>query len=189
VERVYKKFGRCTIAVSEGIEDEKGNPVISQLVEDEVDSHGNVQLSGNGLLGDMLAEAIKKRLNISRVRADTFGYLQRSFLGVRSDVDAKEAREVGEVGAKLAFKGLSGSVVMRRIPPYRVYYELVPIEKVARYSKSMPREFMNKEGNFVSEEFIQYARPLVGNDIPEIAVLRSPPIPKTFLVKHGEDVE
>lgn len=180
VEQVYNKFGRCTIAVSEGIEDAEGNPIITHLMKTASDSHGNIQLSGNGLLGDMLAEAVKDRLNITRVRADTFGYLQRSFLGVRSDTDAKEAREVGEVGAKQAFKGLSGSIVIRRVPPYRVYYELVPVEMVARESKVMPREFMNEAGNFVSDAFVEYARPLIGNNIPEIAVLRSPPIAKTF---------
>lgn len=187
VEEVYNKFGRCTIAVSEGIEDSEGNPVITKLMDTSSDSHGNVQLSGNGLLGDMLAEAVKKRLNISRVRADTFGYLQRSFLGVRSDVDAKEAREVGEVGAKQAFKGLTGSISIRRVPPYRVHYELVPLEKVARHSKTMPRYFMNEAGNYVSQAFIDYARPLIGRNIPEIAVLRSPPIPRTFLKEHGSE--
>lgn len=189
VEEVYNKFGRCTIAVSEGLADEEGKPVITQLMESEVDDHGNVQLSGNGLLGDMLAEHVKKRLKIDRVRADTFGYLQRSFLGVRSDTDAKEAREAGEVAAKLAFKGLSGSVALKRIPPYRINYELVPVESVARLSKVMPREFMNEEGNYVSEAFIKYVKPLIGNNIPEIAVLRSPAVTKSFHLKEQAEKE
>jgi 6-phosphofructokinase len=63
--------------------------------EPQIDAHGNVQLSG-GALADELADVVQKRLGIKRVRADTFGYLQRSFPGVVSDVDAREAREVGE---------------------------------------------------------------------------------------------
>ena len=56
----------------------------------ERDAHGNVQLSGTGVIGDLLAAQVKSKLKIKRVRADTFGYLQRSFLGVVSDRDAHE---------------------------------------------------------------------------------------------------
>ena len=65
----------------------------------ERDAHGNVQLSGTGALADLLTDYIKTNTNITRVRGDTFGYLQRSFLGCVSDVDQREAREVGEGGA------------------------------------------------------------------------------------------
>lgn len=89
VDRAYKKYGRCVIAASEGITDEKGNPVILSMggTSTEKDSHGNVQLSGTGALGDALGNIIKEKLKIKRVRSDTFGYLQRSFLGVVSHVD------------------------------------------------------------------------------------------------------
>ncbi|HNW35316.1 MAG TPA: diphosphate--fructose-6-phosphate 1-phosphotransferase, partial [Candidatus Ozemobacteraceae bacterium] len=92
VEQVYKKFGRCIVAVSEGILGEDNKPVITQLMENaETDAHGNIQLSGTGALGDLLADLIKKELKIKRVRADTFGYLQRSFVGIVSEVDQAEA--------------------------------------------------------------------------------------------------
>ena len=61
----------------------------------EHDAHGNIQLSGTGALADLLTDAIKKRTSIRRVRGDTFGYLQRSFLGCVSEIDELEAREVG----------------------------------------------------------------------------------------------
>ena len=84
VDRVFKKLGRCVIAVSEGIHDEKGSPMAEVLAEKlgrqvERDPHGNVQLSGSGVLGDFLGDLIKNQLKIKRVRSDTFGYLQRSF--------------------------------------------------------------------------------------------------------------
>ena len=92
VDTVYRKHGRCVIAVSEGICDKSGAPIISSLVaNEERDAHGNVQLSGTGALGDKLAQTIRERLKIKRVRADTLGYLQRSFVGVVSDVDQHEA--------------------------------------------------------------------------------------------------
>ena len=69
------------------------------------DAHGNVQLSGTGALADLLCDQIKARLGFKRVRGDTFGYLQRSFLGCVSDVDQREAREVGEKAVQFAMWG------------------------------------------------------------------------------------
>ena len=59
VERIYGRHGRCLVAVSEGIHDAGGQPI---LQSQEVDSHGNVQLSGSGALGDLLANTVKARL-------------------------------------------------------------------------------------------------------------------------------
>ena len=96
VKSMYERHGRCVIAVSEGIHDASGKPMAALLAKDlEHDAHGNVQLSGNGALADLLCEEIKAKLKIKRVRGDTFGYLQRSFIGCVSDVDQREAREVG----------------------------------------------------------------------------------------------
>ena len=95
VKRVVAERGRCVVAVSEGIADRKGTPIVSKSIS-EVDSHGNVQLSGTGALGDILAAELKAKTKITRVRADTFGYLQRSYPGVYSEVDAREARAVGK---------------------------------------------------------------------------------------------
>src|SRR6478752_7396850 len=83
VDRVYKEHGLCTVAVSEGIQDEHGTPIAKTLSKSvERDAHGNIQLSGTGIVGDLLADQVRTKLKIKRVRADTFGYLQRSFLGV-----------------------------------------------------------------------------------------------------------
>lgn len=173
VNKVYKKYGRCLIAVSEGIADENGEPIAAKFIK-EVDSHGNVQLSGTGALGDLLAGIIKKELKAGRVRADTFGYLQRSFPGIYSEVDAKEAYEVGEMAVKTAVSGdYDGSVSIKRKPSkkYSVYYEVVPLKKVARETRSLPDKFINKNNNFVTEAFLEYARPIVGK-LPEIGRLK-----------------
>jgi 6-phosphofructokinase len=106
VKATYERHGRCVIAVSEGIHDASGQPILAQLAKDlERDAHGNVQLSGSGALADLLCEEIKAKLKIKRVRGDTFGYLQRSFVGCVSDVDQREAREVGEKAVQYAFWG------------------------------------------------------------------------------------
>jgi 6-phosphofructokinase 1 len=151
------------VAVSEGIADAQGNPIFQSK---EVDTHGNVQLSGSGALGDFLVSEIKANLGEKlRVRADTFGYLQRSFPGFASDVDAKEARQVGTLAVKYACKeNNGGSVAMRRKPgkKYGVEYLLTPLSSVARQTKSLPDEFINAEGNDITEAFVEYALPLLG---------------------------
>jgi 6-phosphofructokinase 1 len=166
VESVYRKLGRCVIAKSEGITDTDGVTWAEKIVKDkEVDAHGNIQLSGSGSLADFLAETIKAELQVKRVRADTFGYLQRSFAGVRSSVDAQEARACGREAVRLAMKRISGSVAMKRVGSGKEYaVELFHTELagVAEKTKSMPDEFFNAEGDGITDAFVEYAKPLVG---------------------------
>lgn len=180
VKEVYDKYGRCIIAVSEGIADENGTPIISSLSKDvEVDSHGNVQLSGTGALGDLLSDLIKERLGIKRVRSDTFGYLQRSFIGCVSDVDQQEAREVGEKAAQYAlWHNVDGSVTIHRTGIYSVDYRLTQLSEVARNTRSMPDEFINEAGNGVTDEFKYYLLPLLGSNMPQAHRLRAPRVEK-----------
>lgn len=176
VQAAYKKYGRCIIAASEGIADAKGVPIASQFTGGEKDSHGNVQLSGTGALGDLLATWVKAETNIKRVRADTLGYLQRSFLGCVSEIDQFEAREVGEKAAQFAiWHNQDGSVIIRRIGDYAVEYDLAKLKDVARESVCMPDKFINKQGNGVTDAFIRYARPLIG-DLPIMERIAAPKV-------------
>jgi 6-phosphofructokinase 1 len=181
VERVYRQHGLCTVAVSEGISDESGTPVLSKLLSaQERDAHGNVQLSGTGLLGDLLCDLVREKLKIKRVRADTFGYLQRSFMNVVSDRDAREAREVGEIAVQYAmWDNVNGSIVIRRpVLNYSVSYDLAPLAEVGGKTRTMPDQFINAEGNGVTDDFHSYCRPLVGSGFPEPHRLRAPRVPK-----------
>ena len=178
VKAAYKKHGRCIIAVSEGIVDAKGQAIAAKFSGGEKDAHGNVQLSGTGALGDLLASWIRQETEIKRVRADTLGYLQRSFLGCVSEVDQFEAREVGEKAAQYAiWHSLDGSVAIRRIGDYAVEYFLAKLKDVARESTCMPAKFINKEGNGVTEAFIKYARPLIG-EMPIMERIAAPKVRK-----------
>jgi ATP-dependent phosphofructokinase / diphosphate-dependent phosphofructokinase len=180
VKAAYKKHGRCIIAVSEGIVDPKGKAIAEQFTGGEKDAHGNVQLSGTGALGDLLASWIKAETDIKRVRADTLGYLQRSFLGCVSEVDQFEAREVGEKAAQFAlWHNLDGSVAIRRIGDYAVEYFLAKLKDVARHATEMPPKFINKDGNGVTNAFINYARPLIG-DLPTLERIAAPTVKKVL---------
>lgn len=174
VKTTYEKYGRCVIAASEGIHDSKGTPIITQLATQvERDAHGNLQLSGTGALADLLCDEIKSKLGIKRVRGDTFGYLQRSFMGCVSDVDQREAREVGEKAVQYAMWGdRDGSVAIKRTGFYSVDYQLVPLESVAGKTRVMEDEFIAANNTDVTDAFRMYLRPLLGSGMPDAYRLR-----------------
>ena len=139
----------------------------------EKDSHGNLQLSGSGHLGDFLASAVKSRLGIKRVRADTFGYLQRSFAGCVSTVDAEEAFAAGAFAAKAMLKGreVGGSVVLEREARkrYRSRCRLVEVSKLAKATRPLDERFLAK-GPDIARSFVDWAMPLVG-ELPQVETL------------------
>jgi len=180
VDTVMTRHGRCVVAVSEGIGDENKKPIITTLTDQvEHDSHGNVQLSGMTSLGDALSNLIKTQLNVKRVRSDTFGYLQRSFLGCVSEVDAQEAREVGEWALQFAtWHRVDGSIVIERVGDYAVRYNLVDLDDVTGGSKEMPDQFL-EGANGVTVAFKNYARPLLST-LPEHERIHAPEVEKVL---------
>lgn len=173
VAQVYDAKGRCHVAVSEGICDRDGTPIGATLIKGgQVDAHGNVQLSGSGALGDALADLLKVKLTPAggkppRVRADTFGYIQRCWPDA-SPVDASEARGVGRFAADLATSGdLDGTVAIERVnpigsaQPYAARFRRLDLSAVAAKTRHMPPEFLDGHCN-VSRAFIEYCRPLIG---------------------------
>ena len=169
VNAAVKKFGRCVCAVSEGIRDAKGTPIAAKFAAGERDSHGNLQMSGTGALGDYLAAHLKKNAAVKRVRADTFGYLQRSFPGVASAVDRREAFAAGQAAVRAALKGelSKGTIAIVRAKgrAYKVAFVPTPIAEAAKFTRSVPKEFIARNGHDVTAKFIEYARPIVG-DLP-----------------------
>lgn len=174
VKAAMKKFGRCVCAVSEGIRGKDGVPIGTKLGTGETDSHGNVQMSGTGALGDALARVLKEKAQIKRVRADTFGYLQRSFPGVASKVDQAEAMAAGRAAVKAALKGElkkgTIAIVRKAGKKYQVAFAPVPVQNAAKYTRSVPKEYIAKNGHDVTQAFIDYAKPIVG-ELPECEVL------------------
>jgi 6-phosphofructokinase 1 len=180
VKAAYEKHGRCVIAVSEGIHDESGATIAEKLAKNvERDAHGNVQLSGTGALADLLCDEIKDKLKIKRVRGDTFGYLQRSFLGCVSEVDQREAREVAEKAVQFAMWGdRDGSVAIKRTGFYSVDYELQALDQVAGKTRTMEDEFIAPSGTDVTDAFRLYLRPLLGSGMPDAFRLRGAAVEK-----------
>jgi len=174
VDAVMSRLGRCVVTVSEGICDADGVTWAKKLAEQaETDAHGNIQLSGTGALADFLAGQVKSKLKVKRVRADTFGYLQRSFPGIQSAVDVDEARRCGREAVKLAMEHDNGSVAIRRLgngADYAVELFRTELSSVAEKTKPMPDEFINADGNGITDAFIEYAMPLAG-ELPKTEYL------------------
>ncbi|MBL4775554.1 MAG: 6-phosphofructokinase [Mariprofundus sp.] len=172
VKAIMAKYGRCVVAVSEGITDANGDPV---MTTGERDSHGNLQLSGSGALGDFLSGKVKEAYagEVVRVRADTFGYLQRSFPSVVSEIDAQEARMVGQYGVNHAVDTAEpGSVAIRRLSsvPYASECFVTPLSTVAREATELKDEYINAAGNDVTQAWLDYVAPLVG-ELPQMGKL------------------
>ena len=174
VHRIYRRLNRCIIAVSEGICDVDGVTWAEKLAKGvETDAHGNIQLSGTGALADFLAGQVKDSLKIKRVRADTFGYLQRSFPGLQSRVDVAEARQCGRQAVRFAMKHESGSVAIGRLAggkDYKIELFRTELANVAEKTKHIHDEFINADGNGMTSAFVEYALPLVG-DLPKTEYL------------------
>lgn len=166
IENIYKKLGRCLIAVSEGVCDVDGTVWTKKIADvKERDAHGNIQLSGSGALADFLAAQARTNLGTKRVRADTFGYLQRSFAGLQSAVDVDEARRCGRQAVLYAMTENNGSVAIKRTANgqnYAVEFFRTDLANVAEKTKSIPDEFINADCNGITGAFVEYAMPLVG---------------------------
>ncbi len=194
IEETFREHDRALVAISEGINKqgifnlESGekpeyistwlNSMMSLNLPEkympngkrktvEVDSHGNVSLSGTGMMGDILSIIVKSKLNIKRVRSDTLGYPQRSFPLAVSEVDASEAYKVG-VDAVIAATGNNfdeGSIAIRRVDGdgvYNIDTFITPLRSVQRHTKSFPKEWITKDGRIDERIFREYASPLVG---------------------------
>ena len=188
VQEAHAKYGRCLVAASEGIRDPKGQlwaeiageQIFNALKDDcknllgkpKRDAFGHFQLSGTGILADFLTARIKEAGDFGRVRGDTFGYLQRSFPGLYSKVDAKEARMVGRAAVRHACKGGDGSMTIQREKgkAYKVSYRPVALERVAGRNREVPKEYICPGGNDVCPSFRDYCLPLVGG-LPKTATL------------------
>jgi len=119
-----------------------------------------------------------------RARSDKPGYLQRSFGALQSSVDRQEAYEVGRAAVRAALAGESDkmiNLVREPGPRYRCSTGVVELEKVANRERMMPAEYINAAGNGVTDAFLEYARPLIGEPLPPYARLAGTLVPKRLV--------
>lgn len=151
------------IAISEGIHDKDGNYITA--TEAAADTFGHAQLSGAGKALELM---IAEKLGV-KVRSVEVNILQRCASHLLSKTDIDESFAQGEYGVKLASENITGSMVcIERISnqPYTVSYGYAPIAEIANEAKSVPREWINKAGNDVTQELIDYIYPLIQGECP-----------------------
>ena len=128
------------------------------------------------MLGDYLSNQIKIKLGIKRVRADTLGYAQRSFLGCVSEVDQREAKKLGKESVKFSKKYDSSFSICikergRNLNTYNVEIGKNKLIDIGGKTKYMPDYFINRKKNYVSNSFFKYALPLIGKKFPDFGNL------------------
>lgn len=170
VRKLLEKKDVVVVAVSEGIRTKDGK-YVSELASgsDYVDAFGHKQLTGSaGYLANLVSREVG-----CKTRSVEFSTLQRSAAHLASRVDVNEAYMVGGAAVKAADEGDSGKmVVIDRVSddPYQCATGIYDVHKIANGEKLVPRDWINKEGTYVTEEFIDYVRPLIQGDYPCVMV-------------------
>jgi len=177
VEWVYQRQGYVVIAACEGLETADGSLVAACQDAINVDAFGHPELGG---LGRHLVDLIMSELRL-KARLDKPGTMQRSSGLCISSVDAQEAYQVGREAVRRAVEGSSGQMITLMRGPGQEYActtGAVPLEQVANVEKALPDEFVNESGNFITEAFKAYARPLLGDPLPDYVTLAAHRVPK-----------
>ena len=168
VHRVYEQKNSVLIAVSEGIHYADGS-FVSEAKASTTDGFGHAQLGG---LAARLAQVLKEREH-AKVRGIELSLLQRAGAHLASQTDIDEAFAVGKTAVEAAIAGETGKMVafVREMVggKYTCRMELIPLADVANYEKKVPVEWIVPEGNNVTQDFIDYALPLI-QGVPEIPV-------------------
>lgn len=170
IKELLSRKPSVVVALSEGIRDEDGTYVCELgTAADYVDAFGHRQLTGTAAY---LCNVVAGEIGC-KTRAIELSTLQRSASHLASRVDILEAYQVGGAAVKAADEGDTGKmVVLERLSddPYQCGTELKDVHKIANDEKLVPREWINEEGTYVTDEFLTYVKPLIQGDVSPIMV-------------------
>lgn len=175
VQRVYDKLGWVVVAVSEGVGEDTEIPLSASQVEGGTDDFGR------GVPGDIgvhLADLVSDKLGL-RARSEKPGLCGRVSVAHASDVDLREARKLGQTAVQWAVQGERGTMIgLQRAggAQYNCTCERVSLGSVLDEERPLPSRFMNETGNMVTQDFRNYAAPLIGNSLPQYTRLTEHPI-------------
>lgn len=156
VRATLGRYGRCIVAMSEGVSDKDGRSLVESLMSPELverDPHGNIRLSGTAL-GQAVERMLADDLPGVRARVDTFGYLPRSHAGIINATDQREAFEAGAFAVETAASG-SFSVALQYDGEATKCVRL-PLDAVAGKTRHMPDDFLLADEDQVSEACMAY---------------------------------
>jgi len=160
VEDTYRRIGGAFIVVGEGLKKADGSYVSVQTDEVATDAFGHPMLGG---VSDYLREAIEKNLKI-KARNVKLDICQQAAVHFASARDQSDAIAVGRAAVQAAVDGKPGYMVT--LLEAEAATGLTELEKVANTEREVPKEWIDPSGTFVTEEFLNYARPLIQGEVP-----------------------
>ena len=161
VKDSIKKFGYCSVVVSEGVRSGNGRFLADQGLKD---AFGHAQLGG---VAPVVASIIREDLGVKYHWA-VADYLQRSARHIASGVDLDQAFAVGKHAVKYASKNMHGVMpVIKRLSnnPYKWTIEPASLKKIANVEKKLPASFITKDGYGITKKGIAYFKPLISGKL------------------------
>ncbi len=162
VKKLYDKLGGVVVVASEGLKNKEGKPIVPPIF----------QVGRSVYYGDVsahLSNLVIQRLGI-KARNEKPGLCGRASIAFQSEIDRDEAVIAGETAARAAIEGKTGVMVgFERIPgeTYQSRTLLIPIHEVMLHERILPESFINQRGNDVTDEYVQWCKPLIGSDLNE----------------------
>lgn len=163
VKKLLEKKSGIVVVASEGLRDEDGKPIVEPVFQ-----VGRATYFGD--VSQHLANLVIKKLGY-KARGEKPGLVGRAAAHEQSPVDREEAVLAGKMACEAIMNGESGKMVaFERVStePYVMKPFLVDIDKVMMYERTMPDEFINEEGNGVTEAFKEWCKPLIGGELPKM---------------------
>ena len=164
-----KKDGRCIVVISEGFD--VGDLGILR------DSFGHAQFSASKTTVGQTVVNYLNEVGLAAkgsARGNVPGTDQRHSMAYASTVDLDESYHAGEMAARLAANGDSGymSTILRNDGPvYSVRFDKVPLPEVANSERTFPASWITSSGNDVTDDFVRYAKPLVGEGMVSLPMI------------------
>lgn len=162
VKALHERQGGVVVVVSEGLKNRDGQPIVPPLFQT-----GRAVYYGD--VSAYLAELVIRRLGV-KARSEKPGLLGRAQTEMQSFVDRNEAVEAGTEAVRVLLDGQSGFMTgFKRVStePYRVRLIRIPLEDVTLAERTLPPEYIAPSGHDVTNAFLSWARPLLGDDFPE----------------------
>lgn len=164
-KKMKENNGKCMIAVSEGIADASGTLIAEKLNENiSKDSFGHAQLGG---VGAALANMCKEKFGC-KTRAIEFSLMQRCAAHLASKVDVEEAFRAGQAAVRYAINGTTDKMVLLKRDmtsgKYKCKVGVMSVAKAANTEKKVPLSWIINDGTMLSQEYIDYALPLIQGD-------------------------
>ena len=163
VKKLLEKKSGIVVVASEGLKDKEGNTIVEPVFQTE-------RATYFGDVSAHLANLVIKKLGY-KARSEKPGLLGRASIPLQSKVDREEAELAGKLACEAVLRGESGKMVaFRRVStePYVMEPFLVDIDEVMMYVRTVPDEYINDEGNGVTEAFKEWCRPLIGEELPKM---------------------